>query len=55
MLVSYYSNALVLKIDTGKWLVLGGQQEAIGQEAGPAVEGTLGGNPRQFRKIIAFR
>jgi len=31
------------------------QQQQIGQQTGPAVERALGGNPRQFGKIIAFR
>ena len=31
------------------------QQQAVGQQAGPAQQGALRRNPRQLRKIIAFR
>ena len=55
MPVSYYCNPFVLEIDTGKRFVLRRQQQAVGQQAGAAVEGTLGGDPGKFRKIIAFR
>lgn len=48
-------NPFVLEIDTGKWIVLRRQEQAVGQEAGAAQEGALGGDPGQFRKIIAFR
>ncbi len=35
--------------------MLRGQQQAVGQKARPAVQGAFGRNPRQLRKIIAFR
>ena len=45
----------VLKIDSRKWFMLGGQQQTVGQQAGAAAEGAFGRDPGQFRKIIAFR
>ena len=35
--------------------MLGGQQQAIGEQAGAALQGALGRNPGKLRKIIAFR
>ena len=35
--------------------MLGGEQEAVGQKAGPAQQSALGGDPRQLRKTIVFR
>jgi len=55
MLASYHCNALVLKINIGKWLMLLCEQQAVGQEAGTSAERALGGDPGQLRKIIAFR
>jgi hypothetical protein len=37
---------MVLEIDTGKWLTLRSQQQAVGQQAGAAQESALGRNPR---------
>jgi len=55
MLASYNCNAFVLEIDTGKRLMLLCEQQSVGQEAGSAVEGALGGDTGKLWKIIAFR
>src|ERR1035437_2223092 len=55
MPVSYHFNLHYLKVNRRKRFMLRGQQEPVGQEAGPAVQGALGRDPRQLWKIIAFR
>ena len=46
---------IYLKTDSGKRLMLRGQQQPVGQKAGPAHQCALGRHPRQLRKIIVFR
>src|SRR5208337_2018975 len=54
-LLTYHSNPFYLETDSGKRLVLRSQQQTVGKEAGPAQQGTLGGDPCQLRKIIVLR
>ena len=35
--------------------MLASEQEPVGEEAGSAIQGALGGNPSQFRQIVTFR
>lgn len=53
--LSPHFNAVNSKVYSRKRLVLAGQQQAVGQQACPARQRTLGGHPRQLGKIVAFR
>jgi hypothetical protein len=55
MPVSFHYIRFILKANSSKRFMLFGQEQRIGQQARPAVQGALGHDPGQFGKIIAFR
>jgi len=55
MPVYHYCNRSYLKVYRVKRFTLVGEEELVGEQAGVAVEGALGGDAGKFGKIIAFR
>jgi len=55
MPVYNYCNLSYLKVYRLKRFILAGEEQAVGEEAGVAVQGALGCNACQFGKVIAFR
>jgi len=53
--LAYHCNSFFLKTDSGKRFMLRGEQQAVGQKAGPVPQCPFRSDPRQLRKIIVFR